>query len=71
MTTRIMGVSFQVGTEYKRLAANPHGHDRGMDDDERDRDEGREDDRNVELDDSPAPDPTTGESDADDVPQAD
>jgi hypothetical protein len=31
----------------------------------------REDDRNEELDDSPAPDPEQGESDAQDDPQAD
>jgi hypothetical protein len=31
----------------------------------------RDDDRNDELDDSPAPDPTSGETDEDDVPQAD
>jgi hypothetical protein len=31
----------------------------------------REDDRNEELDDSPAPDPEEGESDAQDDPQAD
>jgi hypothetical protein len=31
----------------------------------------REDDRNDEVDDSPAPDPTDGESDAEDVPSAD
>jgi hypothetical protein len=32
---------------------------------------GREDDRNDELDDSPAPDPTEGEQSAEDVPEAD
>jgi hypothetical protein len=31
----------------------------------------REDDRNEELDDSPAPDPVEGESDPQDDPQAD
>ena len=31
----------------------------------------REDDRNEELDDSPVPDPTEGEADAEDVPGAD
>jgi hypothetical protein len=31
----------------------------------------REDDRNEEIDDSPAPDPTTGETDAQDDPGAD
>jgi hypothetical protein len=31
----------------------------------------REDDRNEEVDDSPAPDPTTGESDGEDAPGAD
>jgi hypothetical protein len=31
----------------------------------------REDDRNDELDDSPAPDPTTGETDEQDDPGAD
>jgi hypothetical protein len=31
----------------------------------------REDDRNDELDDAPAPDPTSGETDAQDVPTAD
>jgi hypothetical protein len=31
----------------------------------------REDDRNEELDDSPAPDPEEGESSAEDVPEAD
>lgn len=31
----------------------------------------REDDRNDELEDSPAPDPTTGETDEQDVPGAD
>jgi hypothetical protein len=31
----------------------------------------REDDRNEELDDSPAPDPTSGETDEQDVPGAD
>jgi hypothetical protein len=31
----------------------------------------REDDRNAELDDSPAPDPTSGETDAQDDPDAD
>jgi hypothetical protein len=31
----------------------------------------REDDRNEELDDSPAPDPTTGETDEQDDPGAD
>jgi hypothetical protein len=31
----------------------------------------REDDRNDELDDSPAPDPESGEPDAGDDPQAD
>jgi len=31
----------------------------------------RDDDRNEELDDSPAPDPEEGESDAQDDPQAD
>jgi hypothetical protein len=31
----------------------------------------REDDRNEELDDSPAPDPTTGETDEHDDPGAD
>jgi hypothetical protein len=31
----------------------------------------RDDDRNEELDDSPAPDPESGESDAQDDPQAD
>jgi hypothetical protein len=30
-----------------------------------------EDDRNDELEDSPAPDPTDGDTDADDVPEAD
>jgi hypothetical protein len=31
----------------------------------------REDDRNDELDESPVPDPTGGDSDAEDVPEAD
>jgi hypothetical protein len=31
----------------------------------------RDDDRNEEIDDSPAPDPTTGETDEDDDPGAD
>jgi hypothetical protein len=31
----------------------------------------REDDRNDEVDDSPAPDPTEGEHSAEDVPEAD
>jgi hypothetical protein len=31
----------------------------------------RDDDRNEELEDSPAPDPEEGETDADDVPEAD
>jgi hypothetical protein len=31
----------------------------------------RDDDRNAELDDSPAPDPEDGETSADDDPQAD
>ncbi|MGE5690082.1 MAG: hypothetical protein ACM33B_05965 [Pseudomonadota bacterium] len=31
----------------------------------------REDDRNEELDESPAPDPTDGETNASDVPEAD
>jgi hypothetical protein len=31
----------------------------------------REDDRNEELDESPAPDPLDGESDPEDVPEAD
>jgi hypothetical protein len=31
----------------------------------------REDDRNEELDDSPAPDPESGEPDAEDDPEAD
>jgi hypothetical protein len=31
----------------------------------------RDDDRNDAVDDAPAPDPTTGEQDAEDVPSAD
>ena len=31
----------------------------------------RDDDRNDEVDDAPAPDPTSGEQDAEDVPSAD
>jgi hypothetical protein len=31
----------------------------------------RDDDRNEEIDDAPAPDPTSGGQDAEDVPQAD
>jgi hypothetical protein len=31
----------------------------------------REDDRNDEVEESPVPDPTAGESDAEDVPEAD
>jgi hypothetical protein len=31
----------------------------------------RDDDRNEEIEDSPAPDPTSGDTDADDDPQAD
>jgi hypothetical protein len=38
---------------------------------EQDTSEPREDDRNDELDDSPAPDPETGGSEAQDDPQAD
>ena len=33
--------------------------------------EPREDDRNEELDESPVPDPTEGEADSEDVPEAD
>jgi hypothetical protein len=36
-----------------------------------DEDEGRVDDRNEPVDDSPAPDPTEGERGAEDVPTAD
>jgi hypothetical protein len=32
---------------------------------------GREDDRNERVDDSPAPDPTSGDTDAEDIPEAD
>ena len=38
---------------------------------EQDTSQPREDDRNEELDDSQAPDPESGESDAQDDPQAD
>jgi hypothetical protein len=38
---------------------------------EQDTSQPREDDRNEELDDAPAPDPESGESDPQDDPQAD
>ena len=38
---------------------------------EQDTSQPREDDRNDELDDSPAPDPESGDANAEDVPEAD
>jgi hypothetical protein len=38
---------------------------------EQNKDQPREDDRNDELDESPAPDPTQGQVDAEDDPEAD
>jgi hypothetical protein len=37
----------------------------------KDREHPRDDDRNDELDDSPAPDPTSGDTDAEDTPTGD